>query len=39
MRRRVLRNQYMPIAAQSMILHVVPEYPVAHLDQKEASAV
>lgn len=28
----------MLIAARSVILHVIPEYPVAHLDQKEASA-
>lgn len=35
---RALKNQHMPIAAKSVILHVIPEYLVAHLDQKEASA-
>lgn len=35
---RVLKNQHVPIDAQSVILHVIPEYSVAHLDQKEASA-
>lgn len=39
MRWRILRNQHVPIAAQSMVLHVVPEYLIAHLDEKEASAV
>lgn len=29
----------MPIAAQSVILYVLSEYLVAHLDEKEASAV
>jgi len=38
METRVLKNQHMPIAAQTVFLHVIPEYPVAHLDWKEASA-